>query len=132
MKTLREAGGYREKAFAKAKLAMAGLITHWPDALDRAYDPNRDTIEGIGKVQWEGTRSKEILAEHGLDDEDCLAPKAHRLYMESDGDTYPKDVYICAEGEGGRVATMHGCNEIAMKRLAKEICNAYNVAKGLR
>ena len=51
-----------------------------------------------------------------------------RLYVESDGDRVPKDVYICAEG-GERVATMEGHDENRMFKLARfivEACNNHN------
>ena len=47
-----------------------------------------------------------------------------RLHVETDGDTYPKDVYLVQGGQ--RVATIEGHNQIEMLTLAKEICVAYN------
>lgn len=49
-----------------------------------------------------------------------------RLFVESDGDRYPKDVYICEDGENDRLCTMDGTNETTMRHKANEICDAVN------
>jgi hypothetical protein len=53
----------------------------------------------------------------------------NRLYWESDGDRYPKDVYICESETNDRLCTMEGTNEAQMKHRAQEICNAVNAAQ---
>ena len=83
--TVRHAG-YRERAFLKSLLVSDGYAEQWPHALDVwLYDPSADVVfrrSGIeplirrAKVDREGTRSKEILLEHGYDDEGCEAPPA--------------------------------------------------------
>lgn len=50
-----------------------------------------------------------------------------RLHVETDGDHYPKDIYLIQDGQ--RVATIEGHNEREMLTLAKEICAAYNAAQ---
>ena len=47
--------------------------------------------------------------------------------VESDGDTYPKDVYIVDDEDGGmRFATAVGNTEANMFRAARELCDALN------
>jgi hypothetical protein len=48
------------------------------------------------------------------------------IYLETDGDRSPKDVYLCEDFGGGRIATMHGDNEREMVARAKEIVTACN------
>jgi len=47
-----------------------------------------------------------------------------KLRLETDGDRYPKDVYLCEGDE--RIATMEGHNETTMRHKAIEICRAVN------
>lgn len=55
-----------------------------------------------------------------------MSTPSFRLYVESDGDRKPKDVYICAADEGTRVATMEGHDENAMFKLARYIVRSVN------
>lgn len=47
------------------------------------------------------------------------------LGIESDGDRYPKDIYII-NSDGFRVATIEGHNESSMFRFAKELVRRWN------
>lgn len=74
--TLLRDAGYRERAFAKALLVSNGQADAWPDALEQwRFDARRDEVVDLDgertKVRWEGSRSREILAEHGFDDSGC-------------------------------------------------------------
>ena len=51
--------------------------------------------------------------------------KPYKLAVESDGDHYPKDVYII-DSDGARVATMEGANENQKFKLAREIAETFN------
>jgi hypothetical protein len=64
---------YRERAFVKSYLASNGRVDEWSDALDTwTYDASTDCVLApsgeLVKVAWEGSRSKEILAEHQVDE----------------------------------------------------------------
>lgn len=49
-----------------------------------------------------------------------------KLRVESDGDRYPKDVYL-VDDQGIRVATIeYGGSENGMFKLARAICRAFN------
>jgi hypothetical protein len=69
--TLRSAGGYRGRAWAKSRLAQLGRLAEWPKVLEAGYNPHTDRITGLGEVRWEGSVSREILAAHGSDDSGC-------------------------------------------------------------
>jgi hypothetical protein len=48
-----------------------------------------------------------------------------KLAVESDGDRYPKDVYLINEA-GERVATIEGARETAKFHLARDLALGYN------
>mgnify|MGYP001577031765 CR=1 FL=1 len=50
----------------------------------------------------------------------------NRLYVETDGDRYPRDVYIVESQGAGRFLTMHGDNENTMRHYAQRICDMLN------
>ena len=52
-----------------------------------------------------------------------------KLFVESDGDRVPKDVYICESGRHDRVCTMDGTSETTMFASAREIVKAVNDAR---
>jgi hypothetical protein len=49
-----------------------------------------------------------------------------KLLVESDGDRYPKDIYL-VDDEGTRVATMEGHNEQTMFKTARAISHSVNL-----
>ena len=79
MKVALRNAGYRERAFFKSRLAQLGRADQFQYYLTHArYDPINDRIladnPASTPVGWEGSESRRILGEHGLDDEGC----AHR------------------------------------------------------
>ncbi|KKN79642.1 hypothetical protein LCGC14_0338460 [marine sediment metagenome] len=76
MRLMLRNAGYREKVFFKARLAQLGRVDQFKHYLNHAYyDPKNDRIVADNPVwspvRWEGSESRRILGEHGLDDSDC-------------------------------------------------------------
>lgn len=93
------------------------------------HDQAEQIIEALNDLlQFEGDRfgNAQVIYDTGRIWTENPDNAVGRLYVETDGDRYPKDVYICEDGGSDRICTMNSSNERRMVAMAREMVEAVN------